>query len=81
MREEPHNVVEVYSFILLQEPDNISFAARLDKVLEVPRLGIVHLQFGFNLADCVQRVHLADRYLELATFLFDQAAEEISRCW
>lgn len=51
LREQPLNIAEVDFVVLFEQPNNVGLAPLFDEVLEVSRLGIVHLQFRLDLAN------------------------------
>jgi len=69
--EEPNDILKVDRGILLQEANDVCFAPRLDEVLEVARLRVVHLQLWLDLSHSIHRVQLPDRDGLLSILLLD----------
>lgn len=77
MREEANNVIEVYSFVFLEESDNVSFTARLYEVLKIPRLGIKNFKFGFDLTYSEHRIKFSNSDHVFTILFLHNTAEEV----
>lgn len=68
--------------VLLQESDDVGFAAGFDEVLKVTGRWVVDFELGLYLSNSVDTVHFTDSDLKFAILLLDQAAKEVSaqRC-
>ena len=77
MWEEANNIVEVDCFVFLQKSDNVSFATRLNEVLEIPGLGIIDFKFWFDLTNSEHRVKFSNSDHIFTILFLHYAAEEV----